>query len=217
MASGRGRLAGLNEGSCHVVSRGCIGHPAVDQRAAVLADVDADLGEARLAQQVVRSWRCMRPLPDTARQAARYLLRVLAAAATATMSESPGGRGTRTRKASRKTAGYVGRQIDDAVGHDQFNALVTAAGVRSRPPELDVIERNLAALTRPSQHLRGHVDADDVTGRSDLSRGKKGIEAGAAPRSSTRSPGWSEAMACGLPQPSPRSAPSGTLPRSISE
>ena len=65
--------------------------------------------------------------------------------------------------------------------------------------------------TRTSNHLRRHVDADHPARRSDLACGQEGVEAGAAPESSTRSRGVSAAMACGFPQPSPRSAPSGTL------
>jgi hypothetical protein len=63
----------------------------------------------------------------------------------------------------------------------------------------------------------GLVDTNDMTGAADLPRRQQAVETGAAAEIDDGLAGCRAAIACGLPQPSPRFAPSRTAASSAAE
>jgi len=84
--------------------------------------------------------------------------------------------------------------------------------------ELDIRGADLLGIRAClGQHLMRHVDADHRPAGPTCRAARKQSIPAPLPRSTTTSPGRIAASACGLPQPSPRSAPSGKEASSASE
>jgi hypothetical protein len=81
---------------------------------------------------------------------------------------------------SRRTGLFVGTQVDDAVGDDGIGP-PAFDGHRFRQPfaELDMADLELhSGRSCLVEHLAGHVDPDDLAGRSDLTGGDERVESG---------------------------------------
>ena len=74
----------------------------------------------------------------------------------------------------------VGAQVDDAVGDDDVGPAVRRPAASRRRPHgtrRGRVPERVGGLARLLQHLRGHVDADDPPGPSDLVGGDERVEA----------------------------------------
>ena len=155
--------------------------------------------------------------PESSARSARISSGRTAVATTSAIARRPPG--FSTRKASRKTAALSGERLITQFER-MASTLRSATGRCSISPRRNsTFCRRLwrGVVARLRDHLGRHVHADDAARLADLSAARKQSKPPPLPRSSTVSPGRSAAMAWGLPQPRPRSAPSGTLSRSASE
>jgi hypothetical protein len=110
-------------------------------------------------------------------------------------------------------------EVDHAIRDHDVGGVVGDRQVLDLPEtEFDVCGSDRLGIgPRLRQHFMRHVDADHPAGRPDLLSRQKAIDPGAAAEIDNTSPGRIAASACGLPQPSPRSAPSSSEASSAAE
>ena len=90
--------------------------------------------------------------------------------------------GLSTRNASRKTDGLVGRQVDDAVRHNDVHRVVRyGQRLDLALAKLDILDAHLAlAGVGLGEHVVGHVHTDDLALLTHLPRRQEAVDAAAA-------------------------------------